>query len=73
LIVDTTTDLPHEINIKGFVVEDAFSTFDITMKSNNLTATTLDDLNKCRNADPKVIVFFNFMAFDDKHDRHICI
>jgi riboflavin synthase alpha subunit len=54
-------------------VEVAFSTFDITMKSNNLTSTTLDDLNKCKYVNLEVVVFFYFMPFDDKHDGHICI
>jgi hypothetical protein len=53
LVVDTITKLSHEINIKGFIVNDAFSTFDITMKSNNLIVTTFNDLNKCGNVDPK--------------------
>ncbi len=43
------------------------------MKSNNLTATTMEGLNKCENLDIEFVVFFNFMAFDDKHDGHICI
>jgi hypothetical protein len=73
LVIDTTIDLPHEINIKTFIVEDAFSNFDITMKSNNFIAITLDDLNKCGNVDPEIVVFFNFMPFDDKHDGHMCI
>jgi hypothetical protein len=63
LVVDTTINLPHEINIKRFFVENAFSTFDITMKSNNLITTTFDDLNKCGNVDSEVVVFILFYAF----------
>jgi hypothetical protein len=62
LIVDTTTDISHEINIKGFVVKDAFSTFDIIMKSNNLTVTKFNDLNKCGNVDPKIYIYSLFYA-----------
>jgi len=57
LVIDTTIDLPHEINIKTFIVKDAFSNFDITMKSNNFIAITLDDLNKCGNVDPEIVIF----------------
>jgi len=60
LVVDRTPNLPHEIHIKGFVVKDTFIAFDTTLKPNSLIASRLDNLTKCGNIHPQVIVLLGF-------------
>jgi hypothetical protein len=52
LVADITPAFVHEIRIKGFVVKDAFATFDTTLKPIVLSQLGLDDLTKCGNVHP---------------------
>ncbi|CAM6030663.1 unnamed protein product [Sphagnum balticum] len=71
LVVDKTTDIPHEIHIKEYEVQNASPALNTTMGPNSLIATRHDDLSKCGNADPQVVVPIDFMAIDDKRNEQM--
>ncbi|CAM6057997.1 unnamed protein product [Sphagnum tenellum] len=71
LVVDKTTDIPHEIHIKEYEVQNASPALITTMRPNSLITTRHDDLSKCGNADPQVVVPLDFMAIDDKRNEQM--
>jgi hypothetical protein len=71
LVVDKRTDIPDEIHIKEYEVQNASPALNTTMRPNSLIATRHDDLSKCGNADPQVVVPSDFMAIDDKRNEQM--
>jgi len=71
LVVDKTTDIPHEIHIKEYEVQNASPALNTTMRPNSLIVTRHDDLSKCGNADPQVVVPLDFIAIDDERNEQM--